>query len=723
MGGNAKHAAVYTRQLARSLISSLSSVLHDLGDERFLLHETSHESSVMMTNIAFPTTEEAPDYVDLQKDPEMWAPLLKEAAERLEGKVATYATVKPSAYLEQIKMLVPWHLQHVQIYRTPKVRRVPTAKMLETPDITHRGAALLYQDGTIEIESQDLADVSQPSKKFDRTVRVAIFLYGKPMAVETSKQRQALRKEDVPAVEPEQTMAEWEPGARDITFPGLSEDQLPKWMRSVLKRVHTNLGHPHNSTLVRQLSQANASSMAMMGARALKCAVCERLRPPREQRPAKSFPITKRFNERVMLDLIFVKDMAGDTFIFLNQVDDTTTYQVLTLLENREGRGIMKALSSGWFRFFGLPEALLLDAEGAMKSFDFEELMAQSGIQVRFIPPDAHHQLGKGERHGDIAREMMYRLVHQHGIIGAEGMDMIATMTTHAKNTLARRAGASPAQWVLGQNPRIPASLISETENAEAMHQLTLSRRLQMIERVRTDAMKLFLDFDNDASLRQAMLRRSRPWRGPYEIGQKVVYWRLRNSLDNEGAQPGYRQGIILAADPGPSGSLWLRNDRGRVVQVAREQVRNLQGDEAWIPGEPDFALLRETEGDLDRKHAVQHDLRDGIPPASPAPMDDRPEHVPLALPDLPQPVLSPEGQAVDEIPPAQEGLVHDAPLDFTGRPLEHEHTTPQEPIEMDTSSRRPSVAPSLAEPFDPKRQKTRIIISIFKEIFFCCSA
>ena len=148
----------------------------------------------------------------------MWAPLLKEAAERLEGKVATYATVKPSAYLEQIKMLVPWHLQHVQIYRTPKVRRVPTGKMLETPDITHRGAALLYQDGSIKVESQDLADVSQPSKKFERTVRVAIFLYGKPMAIETSKQRQALQKDDVPAIEPEQTMAEWEPGARDITF-------------------------------------------------------------------------------------------------------------------------------------------------------------------------------------------------------------------------------------------------------------------------------------------------------------------------------------------------------------------------------------------------------------------------------------------------------------------------------------------------------------------------
>jgi hypothetical protein len=297
------------------------------------------------------------------------------------------------------------------------------------------------------------------------------------MEVETSAQRRAAATPRPVEVEPEQSMADWEPGAKDITFPGISEDQLPRWMRSVLKRVHTNLGHPHNSTLVRQLAQANATPMALMGARALKCAVCDRLQPPRQQRPSKSVPITRRFNERVMLDLIFVKDMTGETFTFLNQVDDATTYQILTLLPSREAQQINRALCLGWFRYFGLPEALLLDAEGAMKSFEFEELMAQSGIQVRFVPPDAHFQLGKGERHGDIAREIMHRLIHQHGILGAESMDMVATMATHAKNTLTRRAGASPAQWVLGQNPRLPASLISETENAEAMHQMTLSKR------------------------------------------------------------------------------------------------------------------------------------------------------------------------------------------------------------------------------------------------------
>ena len=310
IGVNAKLAAVYTPCLARSLVKSLMEVLRDLGDERFRLASS------------YPTTTQTTtqmDYLNLDQDVDNWRPLLKEAAERLEGKVAVSAVVKPSAYLEQIKQLVPWHLEFVQIYRTPKTRRLPTRRMLESPNITHRGAALLFQDGTIEVESQAVSEVDQPQTRFDRTVRVAIFLYGKPMNAPNVALRPSPSKPSTAStpiqLEPEDGMADWEPSAKDITFPGVSEDQIPNWMRSVLKRVHTNLGHPHNSTLVRQLSQAHASPAAMIGARALRCAVCERLRPPKEARTAKVLPMTRRFNERLMLDLIFAKDIAGETFI------------------------------------------------------------------------------------------------------------------------------------------------------------------------------------------------------------------------------------------------------------------------------------------------------------------------------------------------------------------------------------------------------------------------
>lgn len=71
------------------------------------------------------------------------------------------------------------------------------------------------------------------------------------------------------------------------------------------------------------------------------------------------------------------------------------------------------------------------------------------------------------------------------------------------------------------------------------------------------------------------MLHKNRPWRGPLHVGQTIAYFRQRNQLDGEGTvEEGYRQGMIIGIDPGPTGSVWIRNNRGRVVQVAREQVQ-----------------------------------------------------------------------------------------------------------------------------------------------------
>ena len=33
---------------------------------------------------------------------------------------------------------------------------------------------------------------------------------------------------------------------------------------------------------------------------------------------------------------------------------------------------------------------MLLDAEGALRSWGFEQLAAQAGVRVRFVPADAH---------------------------------------------------------------------------------------------------------------------------------------------------------------------------------------------------------------------------------------------------------------------------------------------------------------------------------------------
>lgn len=83
---------------------------------------------------------------------------------------------------------------------------------------------------------------------------------------------------------------------------------------------------------MRHLAQAGASGEAFLAAKKLQCKVCARTKAPATARPAKVFQ-AKRFNDRLMMDLVFVRNVSRQLHTFLSQVDDGTTYQTLDLLE------------------------------------------------------------------------------------------------------------------------------------------------------------------------------------------------------------------------------------------------------------------------------------------------------------------------------------------------------------------------------------------------------
>ena len=164
-----------------------------------------------------------------------------------------------------------------------------------------------------------------------------------------------------------------QPGYRDITFPGVD---IPLWVQQVLRRLHCNLGHPPKEVLVRQLATAKASNAALQGARHLRCEVCLRVSPPHQPRSTNAFQ-AKRFNDRLGIDIIYVKDVRGGTHMFLNCVDDGTCYQIASRLLERTEDAVLKNLLNGWVCFFGAPDELVLDAEGAFRGYRFESLVAR----------------------------------------------------------------------------------------------------------------------------------------------------------------------------------------------------------------------------------------------------------------------------------------------------------------------------------------------------------
>ena len=180
----------------------------------------------------------------------------------------------------------------------------------------HRGAVLLLNDDTVHIETEAISTIlANSAGKFLKPVRVAVFFYGD--APDTSLDEQANLKPESESIrkaakpmeqdgDETDQLRPHQPGYRDIRFPGLKD--VPKWILQVLRRVHTNLGHPSKEVLIRHLSYAGASEQAIRAARHLQCEVCRRVQPPLQPRPAKPFT-ARRFNERLVMDVLFLKDI------------------------------------------------------------------------------------------------------------------------------------------------------------------------------------------------------------------------------------------------------------------------------------------------------------------------------------------------------------------------------------------------------------------------------
>ncbi|CAE7420471.1 luxQ, partial [Symbiodinium microadriaticum] len=479
-------------------------------------------------------------FLDINRHHESWKPLLEEAEKRLRGMTSSSVTLKTSPFLEQVKALVPWDLKKVQLFRAPKQRRLPQDILLD--GIQHRGDALLYNDDSIALEAEAIATIiNSPTGKYGTPVRVCIYFYGNAPATsmnpEENKQPEAARKpNNEPPSSLEDQMMPHQPGYRDISFPGV---------------------------------YSSGSQVEVVQAR--------------------------RFNDRVYMDIVYVKDIRGGPHMFLNLVDDGTVYQAVTRLTSRSEEAVVTALVNGWFTYFGPPDELTIDAEGAFRGMRFETLTAQLNVSVRCVPPDSHWQLGKAERHGQALKYNSSRLIHQFAALTPAEVNVCVLMACYSKNRLIRRSGSSPNQWVFGRDPKLPASLLSDGGSVESAQLTNDSERLLQLESIRTHALMNHHRYEAHESLRASLLRKSRPFRGSFEPGQRVAYFRKSTQTgDGEGSIEGYRQGVVLALDRNPSSNvaanIWIRNSRGRIVQCSPEQCRPVAGEqEWWVPDEQDL--------------------------------------------------------------------------------------------------------------------------------------
>ena len=151
--------------------------------------------------------------------------------------------------------------------------------------------------------------------------------------------------------------------------------------------------------------------------------------------------------------------------------------------------------------------------------------LERMNVESYVIPTDASWQMGIGERHGGILK-VIHRKVVQETNATAADMEITLLEACLAKNQMARRHGFSPIQHVLGQDIRLPASILNGAgeyaSHSRAESEGNFKRRLQLREAARMAWVRL----DNSSRIRRAMLAKPRKKRGPWLTGAQVYFWR-----------------------------------------------------------------------------------------------------------------------------------------------------------------------------------------------------
>ena len=451
-------------------------------------------------------------------------------------------------------------------------------------------------------------------------------------------------------------------------------------IRKILRTLHVNFGHPTNITLQRILRRQGAKPEAVAGAELLSCDACGESIRRRRPNPVR-LPNKYVFNNHLLVDVFYGKDIENESFCFLNVIDDATGFQVVSCLGTVRGppasKAVLRHFLTSWTSWAGLPQSIQADL-GKEFMADFTAYMKQFGVETENMPLEAPWKSGKVERAGGLWKDILLRTVHEMQLRGLDDMILATSIITQCRNSFPRSNGYSPNQWVLGQPEiRLPGSLLSDEE----------SQRLEILEAaedpksamaktlsIREAAKVAQIRLDTESRVRRALLHQSTPTRGPFPVGSYVYFLRLQMPKASRRNYKWFGPARVigcelrsptrlqddeeLPTDGGQPRSYWLRYGSS-VVLVTGEQLRFASEDELiaahTIPQEvlePEYARGARNFVDLRGPLAVPAQPEDQGPLALPAPTTGPPVLPFPATADEPQ---SP-GYSPSEFAPDAEG-------------------------------------------------------------------
>ena len=432
-GQHTRNSQIYPEPLCRAILKELKNYVRGQDPDRFC---TSSTAPFVALPVQQPTT-----------DLSQWDKLVHAVDKAFENtSKKPYYVMPDSPQGEMIQNLLRINATRIQVVSTPTTRRMPN----DFFDYTVRATFVLYNDDTRAVEIERLDELQFPRQRFTKPVRLGIFAYGHPRPEVGLEQH-----EDQPL----QTPAIMPGLPTDVDFPGISAG-ITQEVKSAVARLHLNMGHPSKEELCRMMAQqGNIPDAAFECARKLRCATCERLRPPQAPRPSTTTkPFMGQFGDEVQMDVVYCRTLNSTTIMVLGAVDRATGFHQAAIIPDRNSSTMFESFEQMWLKPFGLPLKIVCDPDTSFKG-DFQHRLQALGVNVEHCPPEAHYVIGAVERRNAIFRLIFEKLVDQFGAQEMEQCPTLIMATCHALNSGIRTHGRSAYQAVFGREPRLPDSI------------------------------------------------------------------------------------------------------------------------------------------------------------------------------------------------------------------------------------------------------------------------
>jgi len=478
---------------------------------------------------------------------------------------------------------------------------------------------------------------------------------------------------------------------QDLRFKG-----LPKWEQQQIINMHKNLGHPSNDRLSKALQVAGFRTEMVQAALGLKCAVCAACSPPKHQRAGTLKPLMD-FNHKIYLDGVTWKNSQGKLFHFYHVLDGGTNYHVAMGSPSKDAKDLINLLNQHWVSWAGPPSEMQVDSGTELISQEFIDFTQRFNIKQSVIPPEAHWQQGKIERHGGFLQKMLTKIDLEMPIEDYPALQLALNQCTHAKNSMSIRHGYAPEVIVFGKHTRLVGSILSddsipahEVANREDTDATTLE--FQQMLKLRETARKAFHSVDNSTALRRAMLSRACPHRGQYMQGQWVMIWRA-----GQNASGGKWHGPQRVVIQDGSHTVWTTQG-GKLFRSAPEHIRLAlpeegQGESCEMPSD-----LTELQHQINRMSQSPDESPNPSPNVEPH-HNDFPTDTTTNL-NNPLPIIQPE---------AEEAVSRNSSLN---------ETLPQPDQEPDNSRQQ-----TPTEPSEPAEAEPAPAASNSEELLICQDA